>query len=175
MPFDPRAVANEFLKLAKTDGKQLDPMKLQKLIYFAHGWNLALNNRPLLDRPVQAWRYGPVIPDVYQCFRRFGSSPITEPARASAISGSKIQFPAYRITASEGADGEAETAQKTIRRVWETYKRYSAIALSELTHRDGGAWEKSWKRWQGQKFIDMREDEIKEEFCDKLKRSESGV
>ncbi len=40
--FDPRAVANEFLKL---NGGPMNQMKLQKLVYMAHGWNLAINPR----------------------------------------------------------------------------------------------------------------------------------
>jgi uncharacterized phage-associated protein len=55
MPFDSKAVANEFLKLAEQDGVKLSPMKLLKLVYFAHGWHLALKGEPLLNERVEAW------------------------------------------------------------------------------------------------------------------------
>lgn len=48
----PLAVANWFLAKAEAEGKTLDPMKLQKLIYFAHGWALFLTDVPLIsERP----------------------------------------------------------------------------------------------------------------------------
>ena len=58
-PYSAKAVANYFLARAKESGETLSPMKLQKLIYFAHGWHLAVFDAPLLDEEVQAWDYGP--------------------------------------------------------------------------------------------------------------------
>ena len=40
MPFDPRAVANRLLDLGRERRLTIDPMKVQKLIYYAHGWHL---------------------------------------------------------------------------------------------------------------------------------------
>ena len=50
MPFDPRAVANRLLELGRERNIIIDPMKLQKLIYYAHGWHLALTGRPLTSK-----------------------------------------------------------------------------------------------------------------------------
>ena len=48
-PYSALAVANWFVEnLAGTT-----PLKLQKLIYFAHGWHLALKGEPLIDEVVQ--------------------------------------------------------------------------------------------------------------------------
>ena len=38
----------------------VDKLKLFKLCYFAHGWHLAWNGRPLFSEPLEACRYGPV-------------------------------------------------------------------------------------------------------------------
>ncbi|QLH42366.1 MAG: DUF4065 domain-containing protein [Coxiellaceae bacterium] len=51
-------------------------MKLAKLIYVAHGWSLALNDVPLIDEAVQAWKFGPVIESVYHEFKHFGNDVI---------------------------------------------------------------------------------------------------
>jgi uncharacterized phage-associated protein len=61
MPYPAAAIANEFIKVAKRNGVLLTPMKLQKLVYFAHGWYLALLGKPLINEPVEAWKFGPVI------------------------------------------------------------------------------------------------------------------
>src|ERR1700680_3484243 len=80
MPFSAAAVANEFLRLAHRDNKPITPLKMQKLVYFAHGWHLALTGRPLLSEPIQAWEYGPVIPTIYKEFSELVSDAIHYPA-----------------------------------------------------------------------------------------------
>src|ERR1700738_3701746 len=78
--YDARAVANYFLERAKAEGIPITPMAIQKLVYFAHGWMLAVYGRPLINQRIEAWEYGPVIRDLYQQFKRFGDLPISEPA-----------------------------------------------------------------------------------------------
>jgi uncharacterized phage-associated protein len=80
MPYDSKAVANYFLDCAQRSSKKLDPMQIQKLVYFAHGWRLAAIGAALIDEMVEAWRYGPVIPSLYHEFKSFGKNPITRKA-----------------------------------------------------------------------------------------------
>ena len=76
MSYPAKAVANYFIDIARCEGEQLSPMKIQKLVYFAHGWYLALYDEPLLDEKIEAWRYGPVVPSLYHEFKRYGSGTI---------------------------------------------------------------------------------------------------
>lgn len=76
MPLETGAVANYLLDLADASGDPVSPMKLQKLLYYAHGWHLAVTDRPLLNEFVEAWRWGPVIPSIYHEFKEFGDAPI---------------------------------------------------------------------------------------------------
>lgn len=66
---DPRAVANEFLELA---GEIMPQIKLQKLVYIAHGWNLAIQNEPLVTGEFEAWDGGPVSRRLWNHIRDFG-------------------------------------------------------------------------------------------------------
>ena len=54
-------------------------LKLQKLVYYAQGYHLAIYDEPFFDEPIQAWRHGPVCPEVYQKYKSYGARPITEP------------------------------------------------------------------------------------------------
>lgn len=53
-------------------------LKLQKLLYYAQGWYLGLNDRPLFADAIQAWIHGPVVPSVYQRYRDYRWNPISE-------------------------------------------------------------------------------------------------
>ena len=150
MAYDARAVANYFLQLAAKERRPLDPMGIQKLVYFAHGWNLAVFGSPLIQQRVEAWDYGPVVSDLYQAFREFGPNPITEPAK-------KYEFdPITRVVAeSVPTIGESEDTKDTralIERVWEQYKHLTSIQLSNLTHLPGSPW--TVAREQGKREID---------------------
>ena len=80
MPYHSRAVANYFLEVAKISRKTLDPMQVQKLVYFGHGWHFAYTNNSLIDERFEAWDYGPVVPTLYHSFKKWGSGPIKAPA-----------------------------------------------------------------------------------------------
>jgi len=150
MPFDPRAVANRLLELARERQLIIDPMKVQKLIYYAHGWHLALTGKPLLDRSVEAWQYGPVLPDVYRAFQEFGAQPITEPARYAAVDGNKLVLRRYKLPAG---DPDVEYTDRILRRVLEQYGNYSAIELSMMTHAAGTPWAHAWSENPGKRYI----------------------
>ncbi len=144
MPYPAKAVANEFLELAKKDGQQLTQMQLQKLVYFAYGWYLAITGTRLIDERVEAWQWGPVIPSIYKEFKRFGSSSVTEPAREVTFRDGKVGFFPARIQSDDPkADG---LALQVIKRVWDIYGKYSASALSNMTHAPNSPWSKTSDR-----------------------------
>jgi uncharacterized phage-associated protein len=40
-------------------------LKVQKLLYYCQGWNLALNGDPLFGEEIEAWTNGPVVADLW--------------------------------------------------------------------------------------------------------------
>lgn len=136
MPFSAQAVANEFIDIA---GKgRLDPMKLQKLVYFAHGWHLAIEDAPLTQQNFEAWQFGPVIPDLYRAFKNYGAGEVTDYATKFNTLTARLFTP--RI--SPERDEDTRAAMDVIRDVWSVYGPYSAIKLSNATHMDGTPWAK---------------------------------
>ena len=74
-PYTASDIANWFLAAIDRDaGDAITHLKLQKLVYYAQAWSLALPTRgqPLFDEEVQAWAHGPVAESVLQQHR--GSS-----------------------------------------------------------------------------------------------------
>jgi len=69
-------IADEILKIAKRAGKSLTPLQLMKLTYIAHGWSLGLGRGDLFRNRIEAWKYGPVIPDLYHATKCYGRDPI---------------------------------------------------------------------------------------------------
>lgn len=76
MPHSPIAIANEFIRRAVKDGHGLDQMQLQKLVYIAHGWNLAVNGEPLVDEAPIAAPYGISFPSLSAALVSYGSDKI---------------------------------------------------------------------------------------------------
>jgi uncharacterized phage-associated protein len=67
--------------LDEDSGEDMTSLKLQKLLYYAQGFYLAMHDcEPLFDDPIEAWQHGPVVPAVYQVFKDNGRSPIARPA-----------------------------------------------------------------------------------------------
>lgn len=120
-------VANELISLHPG---QIDPMKLQKLVYFANGWWTAVKGRPLIDERPQVWRYGPVFQSLYRDFSRYGRSRIAEPERRSPFDAE-----APRI----GGDDAPEIRQM-LDWIWAGYGHRSGSSLSEETHKEGTPW-----------------------------------
>ena len=73
-------IADYFLWLANDTGSFMSNLKLQKLVYYAQAWHLALYDRPLFDEDFQAWVHGPVIPELFQKYQHFGWKPIDQDA-----------------------------------------------------------------------------------------------
>ena len=154
--YDARAVANYFLDLAKAEGIPITPMGLQKLVYFAHGWMLAFYGRPLISDRIEAWDYGPVIPVLYHQFKRFGNLPITEPALDVLVAPGI----APRLKKPEIPKYEDPDAARLLDQVWDAYKGFTGIQLSNMTHAPGSPW--SQARKSDQPFID--DESIKRYF-----------
>jgi len=138
MAYTSKQVANEFLELAKRDGRQLTPMQLQKLVYFAYGWYLAITGERLIDERVEAWQWGPVIPSLYSAFREYGSDPIDDVPGELYFDGAKIKVRKFPLVSDD--PGRDTIARNVIRRVWEIYGKYSASQLSGMTHEPNSPW-----------------------------------
>ncbi|RWN17322.1 MAG: DUF4065 domain-containing protein [Mesorhizobium sp.] len=134
-------IANELIARHGADGR-IEPMKLQKLLYFANGWWLALTGRALISEAPQVWRYGPVFKPIYHTFSKYGRNPITQPEPSTPLGGAPQRIPQDAVDAQE--------VQHLLDWVMTEYGWKSGPALSDDTHRPGTPWRKIAERKQFQ-------------------------
>lgn len=152
MPASAVAVANELLRIAAD--KKIDditPVKLQKLLFFAQGWHLALTDLPLIDEQFEFWPYGPVAPTAYFAFKDFSGNPIEGPAVKYLLSDWTHAEPVIPDLESdfEGTAEEREYARNLLARVLDIYGRFSATKLSNMSHAAGSPWDRVRSDWKG--------------------------
>ena len=117
------AIANEFLRRRGTDTWPAQ-MLIQKLVYIAHGWALAITGKPLVAESPEAWDNGPVFRSIWDHIRDFGyrgeHCTLTEP-------DTKIEI----------RDSLTPEQTAIIDHVWRKYGGSSGIDLSKMTHEPG--------------------------------------
>ncbi|WP_291424251.1 Panacea domain-containing protein [Acidocella sp.] len=122
----PLAIANEFLK--RHSGTAIPAqMQLQKLVYIAHGWNLAINGEPLVSEMPQAWDNGPVFRKIWNHIRDFGFG-----SKTKLLEDPINNKPIEEILSAEESG--------IIDHVWNKYGRYSGLELSRMTHEQNTPW-----------------------------------
>jgi uncharacterized phage-associated protein len=109
-------IAKYFLVQTDEDaGDLISNLKLQKLLYYAQGFNLALYDEPLFPESIEAWTHGPVVPEVYHEYKDFGSNAIPMP--------SNVDFSKYD-----------EQTIDLLNEVYSVYGQFSAWKLRNMTH-----------------------------------------
>lgn len=158
------AIANKFLELAEAQRNQLTQMQLQKLVYIANGWNLAVNNAPLVAEDPCAWDYGPVYPNLWEALRKYGKEAVTSP----------IKYGDYGLGVF--ADNREETVhadlqpseESLVKQVYDIYGHFHAFQLSAMTHQEGTPWHNVYVT-EGKKKAPISVQSIKEHFLDLAK------
>jgi uncharacterized phage-associated protein len=128
MAYSSKHVANYFLRRAFREGRSLDPLQIQKLVYISHGRFMAQQPGviPLIRESFLAWPYGPVEKKLYHHFKQYGGGPI------KSLASSPLRTP--EISASDLATLAILDA------VWEEYGELSGLELSRMTHQPGSPW-----------------------------------
>ncbi|MCC3406557.1 MAG: DUF4065 domain-containing protein [Microcoleus sp. PH2017_10_PVI_O_A] len=107
-----REIANYFIWLASQFDVEINAYKLQKLVYYAQAWHLAIYGTPLFNADFQAWVHGPVIPDLLEKYQsQFSWEPIVERIERPKLSEEIGEF------LEEVADAYLEYDDETLERM----------------------------------------------------------
>lgn len=138
-------IAKWFIKRGMADdkagfGELVSNLKLQKLLYYAQGCSLALNDKPLFDDKLYAWDHGPVVPSVYHKYKDYGSCGIEFEEDCDKLDGETVNL---------------------LEQVYNVFGQYSAWKLREMTHS-----ETPWKKTEQSAVIptDLIKDYFKKNY-----------
>ena len=116
------AVADCFILIVdRSTGDSVNTFKLQKLVYFAQVWHLAMYGKPLFDNKIEAWVHGPVCLELHRRFQNQADLPIGVEAVITDIN----QLDAH--------------TREFLDEVWTVYGQYSVAKLEKMTH-DEAPW-----------------------------------
>ncbi|MHB1664947.1 MAG: Panacea domain-containing protein [bacterium] len=144
-------IADYFLsKCDEEAGDTISNLKIQKLVYYAQGFYLALYGKPLFNEKIEAWMHGPVVPVLYDEFKNYGSSSITIPE--------DVNFDKY-----------PEDVKEILDDIYNVYGQFSAWKLRELTHN-----ESPWKNTPEGKGSVISHEELKKYFSTQINDEENN-
>ncbi|OJJ24846.1 hypothetical protein BI308_14775 [Roseofilum reptotaenium AO1-A] len=71
-------IADNLIYLANQKNYFVNNSKIQKLVYYAQAWYLGIHKIPLFKEDFEAWTNGPVIPVLYEEYKKFEWQPIVK-------------------------------------------------------------------------------------------------
>lgn len=157
MTFSAVEIAAYFVKRAIEEGSAITQMKVQKVVYFAHGYHLAKTGNPLIREKFQAWKFGPVVPAIYDAFKTYGSQPIA--------TGDYLLPNTISVKAALSVNRDLK---ESLDGTWVITKELDALKLSAWSHEKNGPWAKYYV--EGVNDIDIDNNTIKEYFSEVLKK-----
>lgn len=154
-------IAGQFVNLGIKESNPVTQMKLQKMVFFAHGLHLAINSgNPLIREKFLAWKFGPVVPTIYQLYKKWGNSPIIEKTSILVNSQPLEYFSEL-----------SESALEAINNTWEITKDVDAITLSNWSHSPDSPWAITYKSIGENGVID---DNLIKDYFEQQIRSTAG-
>lgn len=78
MAYSALEIAKYVINHEHTEKREITNLRLQKLLYFVQAKLLVETGDPCFDDKMEAWAYGPVVPVVYDEYKKYGNLPILE-------------------------------------------------------------------------------------------------
>lgn len=114
------SIANYFIYISQKDEidegvkEGITHLKLQKILYFAQAAYLSLYDKELFIEDFQAWKYGPVIENLYHVYKDYNNGVLPVP---------------------DGYTPDLDEKKKVfLDGIWELFAKYSVGELINITH-----------------------------------------
>jgi uncharacterized phage-associated protein len=117
-------VADYFLANVDEDsGDNISNLKLQKLLYYAQGFHLAMQGKSLFTDSILAWKHGPVVRPIWLKYKPCGFNAIARPKKYDP-------------------HDYAPEVREVLDAVYATYGQFTAKRLEQMTHEEP-PWQKT--------------------------------
>ncbi|MBT2572591.1 DUF4065 domain-containing protein [Bacillus sp. ISL-51] len=122
-------------------------LKLQKLLYYIYAEFLLKTGKKLFKEPIVAFKFGPVIEDIFSKYKVHGKSIIDyqEDASIKLLTDDLVVTPSFMKVLSSEHGGEAI---ESITKVLVKYGKYPPFRLVDMTHQEGGPWHRAYEPGQ---------------------------
>lgn len=123
--------------------RKMTHLKLQKLVYYAQAYSLAIKNTPMFDERIEAWDHGPVSPDLYARFK---------------------EYYYYEIPHCKKPD-LPEGMETILNKVWLAFGCYDGQTLEQFTHEEK-PWQDARKiaREKNRRHVIITQESIRDYF-----------
>ena len=131
-------ICNYIILYCRKKGYEITNLRLQKILYFVQAFFLQETDAPCFNADIEAWDLGPVVPDAYHFFKKFGASPLRV----------DNQFILSKIL---------EEDRNRINEVVDLLSSYTTYQLVNITHNQK-PWKKNYQHYENNKIYieDMR-------------------
>ena len=158
MSYNVLDVARYIINYGNDNNCNISNLRLQKILYFVQATFYIDKNEPCFNEEIEAWDFGPVIPEVYHEYKRYGRNEI--PHIEEYIDFSKGVWEATEMAYNENIIDERD--RELINEVIDSSRQYSANELVEITH-DQSPWKNAYVRgWNNV----ISKESIKEYFIE---------
>ncbi|MBQ9860944.1 MAG: DUF4065 domain-containing protein [Clostridia bacterium] len=113
--YDAIKIARYVIRYEASRNRSVSNLRLQKLLYFIQAQFLFSIHTPCFSDRIEAWDFGPVVPNVYREYKMFGGARIPE-------------------SIAEGDFGIEDEDKYVINLILEECAQYSTTSLVSLTH-----------------------------------------
>lgn len=152
--YNARTVARSIIERASASQVEITNLKLQKLLYIAHGTMLAAFDKPLVRTTFSAWKYGPVLEALYHDLKVFGSD--------------SIKSSDFYIQRWDPIPEDDVQAYEVIDAVLGHFGNKTGAALIEWSHHKNGPWYAVYE--DKTKGIEIPDDAIRSFFRENVVR-----
>ncbi len=113
--YSANTVSKYIIMYCNRNGKTISNLKLQKILYFVQAEFLVVKDQPCFAERIEAWDFGPVVPDIYHRYKIYGSANIPF----------VLQNDTFPFSTED---------QKLIDGIIDECSKYAASTLVEITH-----------------------------------------
>ncbi|MBQ9953124.1 MAG: DUF4065 domain-containing protein [Clostridia bacterium] len=143
--YDVLDVCRHIINYSNDKDYGISNLKLQKVLYFIQVWYWLKKEEPCFNESIEAWDFGPVVPEAYREYKQFGAVDI--PSIHSYIQFDNSDF--WNSKRVEFKDDVIQPKDKRIiDQIVDDFSKYSASTLVRVTHNQT-PWKDAYKKGRG--------------------------